>query len=292
MRTNAIEPGEVFLVPLDDNFAAPAMITHVANQSRMLAAFGLVAVPRTVDRDGALKALAKHKTWRPIIGARGFRDGGWQRLGKAPVPKELADLPLFSVTVNEGPTELDPITLVPKRHFPGKSKAGTVPYEVADHVYVGEYLRDALKSPEVRRSPMGAPVPGGGLVRYLPGLGLQVWLLLEFLSVIGRTTRGTSAWEIVIGLVLLAVVVITPIRDRRKLLRSLGINALAATAIAMAKVALYVDPHEEMEPTKALVAQASLISAAESWALVALILVTVYSVQVRWGTQTERHVRE
>lgn len=141
-------------------------------------------------------------------------------------------------------------------------------------------------------APVDAPVPGGGFVRYLPGLGLQVWLLLEFLSVIGRTTQRTSAWEIVIGLVMLAVVVITPIRDRRKLLRSLGINALAATAIAMAKVALYVDPHEEMEPTKTLVAQASLISAAESWALVALILVSVYSAQVRWRTQTERHVQE
>ncbi|MFN8218709.1 MAG: hypothetical protein U0S12_01075 [Fimbriimonadales bacterium] len=291
MKANEIEPGEVFLVPLDENSAAPAMVTHVANPSRMLAAFGLVAVPRTINMDGALEAIKTHKTWRPIIGTRGFQDGGWQRLGKAPVPKELAVLPLFSVTVNEGPTELDPITLVPKRHFPGKSKAGTVPYEVADHVYVGEYLRDALKSPEVRRSPMGAPVPGGGLVRYLPGLGLQVWLLIEFLSVIGSTTRGTSAWEIVIGLVLLAVVVITPIRDRRRLLRSLGINALAATAIAVAKVALYVDPHEEMEPTKALVAQASLISAAESWALVALILVTVYSVQVRWGRRSGDETR-
>ena len=145
MRANAIEPGEVFLVPLDDNYAAPATITHVANQSRMLAAFGLVAVPRTIDRDGALKALAKHKTWRPIIGARGFRDGGWQRLGKAPVPRKLAVLPLFSVAINEGPTELDPVTLVPKRHFSGVSKKNTLPYEVADHVFVGYHLQDRIR---------------------------------------------------------------------------------------------------------------------------------------------------
>lgn len=48
-------------------------------------------------------------------------------------------------SANDGPTELHSQTLVPKRHFPGTSKKNTLPYEVADYVFVGYHLQDQIR---------------------------------------------------------------------------------------------------------------------------------------------------
>jgi len=118
--------------------------------------------------------------------------------------------------------------------------------------------------------------------RLIPGLALQVWLVLWFLSTIGSTSQGATVWEVLPGVVLLVAVAIAPVRERRHLLLAVFLNAVVAAVIAGSRYALYQDPHVEMEPSKTLVGQVASIVGVSSWFMVALVQAVAFSIGSRW----------
>lgn len=112
-------PGAVLTLPLASQGYSVGLVTFVGRMQSMIGVFCVANLSRPPDLAGAIEVLCHADVWMTRFGFVGFKEDGWQILGKVALPRKLLAQPVFALDRDRvyefDPQTYDVVTVRPQR---------------------------------------------------------------------------------------------------------------------------------------------------------------------------------